>query len=137
MPGVFREKKLRPYILIFLLILTDQISKLIADKSGFFHIQVNNGLMLGLTIGEPSINLLLTLYLLIMFALYFIKHYGSWWFQLVIAGAMSNIIDRLLLGGVRDFITFPRVSYFNLADVFVVVGCLVLGLKEFTKGKVP
>lgn len=40
---------------------------------------------------------------------------------LVLGGAMSNLIDRLVGGSVRDFLATPWVV-FNLADVAVVVG---------------
>lgn len=51
---------------------------------------------------------------------------------LVLAGALGNMIDRLLLGWVIDFIHFRSGSFdfpvFNLADTFVVVGGILLFL---------
>ncbi len=47
----------------------------------------------------------------------------------VLGGAIGNLVDRILLGGVRDFIVFefwPAFPTFNLADSFLVVGVILL-----------
>ena len=49
-----------------------------------------------------------------------------WPLALLIAGSSGNLIDRLVLKSVTDFIRFPRWPAFNLADIFVVVGVLLL-----------
>jgi signal peptidase II len=54
---------------------------------------------------------------------------------LVMAGALGNLFDRLVYGGVRDFIdvVIPVIGFdypvFNLADIFVVVGVGLLILE--------
>jgi signal peptidase II len=45
---------------------------------------------------------------------------------LVIAGALSNIFDRLALGYVRDFIYIFWGNIFNFADVFILIGIILL-----------
>jgi len=45
---------------------------------------------------------------------------------LVIGGSMSNLVDRVRLGYVTDFIDLRWWPAFNLADSFIVVGVLVL-----------
>ena len=45
---------------------------------------------------------------------------------LVIGGSMSNLIDRVRLGYVTDFLDFRYWPAFNLADTFIVVGVFVL-----------
>lgn len=42
--------------------------------------------------------------------------------SLIIFGALSNLFDRLAYGYVIDFIEIPRLSSFNLADLFIIVG---------------
>jgi len=46
--------------------------------------------------------------------------------SIVLVGAVSNIMDRVLYGGVVDFIDLYAGTYhwptFNLADVFIVIG---------------
>jgi lipoprotein signal peptidase len=45
----------------------------------------------------------------------------TWVAGLLVGGAVSNLIDRLAGGSVRDFLATPWVV-FNIADVAVVVG---------------
>lgn len=48
---------------------------------------------------------------------------------LVIAGGIGNLIDRIFRGYVIDYIdisTFIEYPVFNLADIFVVVGCTII-----------
>lgn len=56
---------------------------------------------------------------------------------LVIAGALSNVTDRLLYGAVADFFLFHVGSFewyvFNLADVWIVAGAIGLVLAWLTE----
>src|SRR5947199_7386253 len=45
---------------------------------------------------------------------------------LVIGGSLSNLLDRVRLGYVTDFLDFRWWPAFNLADSFIVIGVLVL-----------
>ena len=45
---------------------------------------------------------------------------------LVIGGSASNLLDRVRLGYVTDFLDFRYWPAFNLADSFIVIGVLVL-----------
>ncbi len=44
---------------------------------------------------------------------------------LLFAGAFSNIGERILLGYVRDYLVFLN-GIFNLADIFIIIGILLL-----------
>lgn len=46
---------------------------------------------------------------------------------LILAGAVGNLIDRLRLGYVLDFIELPHWPVFNLADAAIVIGVVLLG----------
>ncbi|MBI2636947.1 MAG: signal peptidase II [Parcubacteria group bacterium] len=60
-------------------------------------------------------------------ALYKKRARAEWMFlSLVLAGAVSNAIDRLLYGGVIDYIVVPYGGVFNLADALVVFGITLL-----------
>ncbi|MDQ2982764.1 MAG: signal peptidase II [Actinomycetota bacterium] len=45
---------------------------------------------------------------------------------LLIGGSASNLIDRIRLGHVTDFLDFRYWPAFNLADTFIVVGVAIL-----------
>lgn len=45
---------------------------------------------------------------------------------LIVGGGLSNILDRLVIGCVRDFIDFKFWPSFNLADSAVTIGIILL-----------
>lgn len=51
---------------------------------------------------------------------------GSSGFALVLAGALSNLADRATDGSVVDYLQVPGWPAFNLADVFVIGGALLI-----------
>ena len=63
-----------------------------------------------------------------------VKNLGKIGLVLVISGAIGNLIDRVRLGFVVDYLDFHIIwSYvFNLADCFVVVGTILLCLYIIT-----
>ena len=54
---------------------------------------------------------------------------------LILSGGTGNLIDRISRGYVIDYIDFnPLIKYpvFNIADIFVVVGCVIIGINLFS-----
>lgn len=52
---------------------------------------------------------------------------GMWLaFGLIAGGAIGNLADRIRLGAVTDFVDLPRWPDFNLADVSITTGVLIL-----------
>ncbi|MDP2211995.1 MAG: signal peptidase II [Candidatus Aquicultor sp.] len=47
---------------------------------------------------------------------------------LVMGGAIGNLIDRVTIGAVTDFIDFRFWPVFNVADSAIVIGAIFLGL---------
>ena len=49
-------------------------------------------------------------------------------FDLIIAGAFGNLIDRVFLGYVRDFVSFDLIHFpvFNFADTCITIGVILL-----------
>ena len=47
---------------------------------------------------------------------------------LIFAGAIGNFIDRIRQGFVVDFLYFELIDFpiFNVADIYVTVGCILL-----------
>lgn len=53
------------------------------------------------------------------------EHIGFW---MIAAGAASNLYDRIILGYVRDYIYAFWGSVFNLSDLMIVTGILLIVL---------
>jgi len=72
-----------------------------------------------------------TILLLLGFLVFLAFRGGSGWLvwlpaALLIGGAVGNLADRVRDGAVTDFINLPLWPTFNLADVAIVVGVLLL-----------
>jgi len=95
------------------------------------HHVTNSGIAFGLFASATSIVILLT-GLAVAWMLYFFARSGSRHpvlpvaLGLVIGGSVSNLIDRVRLGHVTDFLDFKYWPAFNLADTFIVVGVAAL-----------
>jgi signal peptidase II len=94
------------------------------------HVQ-NSGIAFGLFASATSFVILLTA-CAVAWMLYFFARSGSRHpilpvaLGLVIGGSVSNLIDRIRLGHVTDFLDFKYWPAFNLADSFIVVGVAIL-----------
>jgi len=81
----------------------------------------------GLFVAISSIAVIIIFYILI-------RYYKqnnmmfSYSLSLIVAGAMGNLTDRIRLGYVIDFFDFRIWPVFNIADVSIVTGTLLLGL---------
>ncbi len=51
----------------------------------------------------------------------------------ILGGALGNVIDRIRFGYIIDFINFGDIVIFNLADVFIAAGVIVLLMNFFRK----
>ncbi len=58
-------------------------------------------------------------------------------YSLVLAGLLGNFIDRLIDGYIIDYLSFKILGYsypiFNLADILIVVGIIIVIIKEIFK----
>jgi len=56
---------------------------------------------------------------------------------LLLGGALGNLLDRLTLGQVTDFLDLEFISFpvFNLADVFIDLGVVLIFVATFLKHK--
>ena len=58
---------------------------------------------------------------------------------MIIGGAFGNLFDRVYYGSVIDFIDISIKNFhwfiFNVADIFISIGILILIILEFVKKK--
>lgn len=97
----------------------------------------NEGAAWGMLSGKTYALLAITLAVMVMCVIIFIK-YGKksrlmlWALTLVLSGGIGNMIDRVFRGGsVVDFLHFeffPTFPVFNIADCAIVLGAVLLAL---------
>ena len=132
-----------------ILVLADQISKTIVVKTmslyesipviqNFFHFTyiTNDGMAFGINFPFgyyifTSVSVLLTLFL--FWYLWAVRTHSiviRLGISFIIAGAIGNLIDRIFLGAVIDFLDFMIGNFhwyvFNLADSYVTVGMVLV-----------
>lgn len=111
------------------LIVVDQIAKYWAQKY-LTTIFLNNQFAFSLPVPVP---MMYVIYTLVLAGVIYYLHRNrlqlnsverfSW--SLILAGGLSNIGERLLLGHVRDFIPLLT-GVFNFADIYIVFGVVLL-----------
>ena len=135
-------------------ILADQVSKLLVVANlpfgvkipiigDFFSLQYihNEGAAWSILSGRVGLLLILTVLVTIIIAYLLYKTPKEqkllrFSYALLIAGAVGNIIDRVRLGYVIDFFSFPNFPVFNIADCCVTVSIalvIIITLKDIKK----
>lgn len=127
-------------IIVVLLILLDQVSKILITRfvtepigNEFVGIQIvnNTGMALGFNEGNGK-NIFLTIFVLGIVMIFMknqseqIDNKTRLSLLFVIAGGISNLIDRIFRGAVLDFIKIYKFPVFNIADFYVVLGWILL-----------
>ena len=132
------------FIITFILLILDLVSKFIITKV----FMVNESLVLiknffaltyvgafSILNGKVSFISIVSLIVVILLIYYLIKekkhnNYEVLSYSLVLAGALGNLLNRLIYGYVIDFLDFNILGYnypiFNLADIFIVIGIFLL-----------
>ena len=105
------------------------------------HVQ-NSGIAFGLFSSATAIVIVLTTvavgWMLIFFARSGARHPAlPVALGLLIGGSVSNLVDRVRLGHVTDFIDFGWWPAFNLADSFIVIGVAILVAALFGADRRP
>jgi signal peptidase II len=97
----------------------------------YIHHVTNPGIAFGLFSSWASIVTIVTACAVLWMLVYFAKAGARHpvlpvALGLLIGGSLSNLIDRLRLGHVTDFLDLRFWPAFNLADTFIVVGVAIL-----------
>jgi signal peptidase II len=97
----------------------------------WIHHVRNSGIAFGLFASATAVVIVLTGIAVVWMLVYFARSGARHpilpvALGLVIGGSASNLLDRVRLGYVTDFLDFRYWPAFNLADSFIVIGVLVL-----------
>ena len=99
----------------------------------FLHLEYlrNPGIAFGYLEGHAATIIVTSsvIVVLLLLAAVVVRHDRRWhWpFALLGAGAVGNLLDRIWMGSVTDFIRLPHWPAFNFADICIVTGvCLLI-----------
>lgn len=73
--------------------------------------------------------------LCIFIYLFKIKHISRIIFSILVAGTLWNLGDRIFLWWVRDFISIWSFPVFNIADILLNIGIILIIIEEFKPKK--
>ncbi len=140
-------------ILVGVLVVLDQMTKYLAiaklkDKDPFVIIDgvfelnylENRGMAFGMLQNKQILFFILGIVILAALVFYYIRVPNTKRMKpirgvmiVIAAGAIGNMIDRLLLGYVVDFFYFKLINFpiFNVADIYVVVGIFFIAFMIF------
>jgi len=143
------------YIIIILIVIGDQLTKGLIQQSmvlnqsipvwdGIFSITYihNTGAAFSMLAGKTQVLALFQVIIIgVILGYYILKGRKSHpllrlSLAMIVAGGIGNLIDRLTLGYVVDFLDFHFWPIFNVADIGVSAGCVLLaGYVFFIEGK--
>lgn len=110
------------------------------DNFVYITVVFNTGTAFGFLQGKANFLIYFTLILILFFLFIFKKEEKkSITFLvatgLIFGGAVSNLIDRIMLGAVVDYIDLRFWPVFNLSDSCITIGAIILILDSFLKRK--
>jgi len=141
-------------IIIILILGLDQLSKLLINKNlvlnqsipilkGIFHLTLvhNRGAAFGILRNQAAL-LVFTSVIAIVLICFDLKRDGTaksclykLSLSLILGGALGNLIDRLWLGYVIDFLDLRIWPVFNVADSAITIGAILLGWSLWKQSK--
>ena len=140
------------FIIVSVIFSLDQLTKLIISRNFFYNEFVpvikgvfyltlvhNRGAAFGILKNQVPFFILTSLFAVFLIYLNLKKNKDKKIYRislgLILAGALGNLIDRLFLGYVIDFLDFRIWPVFNVADSAITVGAILLGWAILTETK--
>jgi signal peptidase II len=114
---------------------TDLTPFVFIENFFYFTLQLNTGVAFGIKLLGPTLQLIASLIILgvlIYFGFtYFLTQkrftfLNQFLLGIIIGGAIGNLINRLQFGYVIDFIALKPIPVFNVADIGITVGLILL-----------
>ena len=150
------KKNIFNFFLIFCIFLVDRLSKIwiVNNSEEYFFVTSflnfnliwNNGIAFGLFSFDEKIyyNFLTAIIIIITLVILWMitksKDVEKLAFIMIFGGSLGNIFDRLYYGSVPDFIDVHINNFhwfiFNVADIFITLGVILLVFLEIFKKKI-
>lgn len=124
-------------LIIFAVVFLDQLSKFLAPKLGLAIVK-NTGIVFGLfpnfawgvVIAFVLLGFLLNFFRKSNFQSLGSRDFFQFPIYLILGGGVSNLLDRLYFGYIRDFIDLKIWPVFNLADAAICLGVGLLLIQQ-------
>ncbi len=117
------------FIIAAIIVVLDQITKILFTNKhfGIINYTTNTGAAFSLFQGYTFFLAIISI-LIAIFIYFLAKKNKNLQIPLafIFGGAVGNLIDRLFLGHVRDFIDLQVWPIFNIADSFNVIGVVII-----------
>ena len=135
--------------IVFILFLVDIITKYIFTNKSYFdgflisikYVQ-NKGSAFSLFSGVELYNIIIILLSIIVLTVLFynFKSFSKnkiylYSILLLICGILGNLYDRIVFGFVRDFISLKYLFVFNIADLYLTLGIILILYYELQESK--
>ncbi|MDP3917228.1 MAG: signal peptidase II [Nanoarchaeota archaeon] len=119
------------YIFSAIIVIIDQLLKGVAIKN--FSYVTNTGAAWGI-LKNSQVFLVVISIIAILVIIRYLKTYPLE-LSFILGGTIGNLIDRIFRHHVIDFINIRVFNYplFNVADIFIVAGAILIGIKIFTR----
>ena len=133
------------WLIITLVLVLDRVSKYIVTNNmrlgqfielgktgmGLRYVQ-NTGAAFSFFAGRTNFLLIFTGLLMASILLYYLRYRGSLsraeqiFLAMILGGGLGNYVDRMIYGYVVDFLDIKIIPIFNVADICITCGCLLL-----------
>ena len=135
-----KKKKINKFdiaiiLIIIAIIVIDQISKIIIQNVGNINIEQNTYSTSGADSNSAKMYIVTNIIIIIIIARFmlsqnqFIDKILKVFLSFIIAGGISNLIDRIVRGYVLEWINISKIDWlpmFNIADILVLVGWILV-----------
>lgn len=140
MISVFRTNKNK---ILFILLCSCVFFVACRETNAFFAEKMlvcNTGIALGIELSQTTIFLMIIAVCISIFFL-FNHTQNTHWIQtktmlfgssILLSGALSNIVDRVQIGCVPDYFSLFFFPYFNLADIGISSGAILISISILT-----
>jgi signal peptidase II len=129
-------------IIVLTILSLDQLTKFLVTRNllynqslpiikGIFHLTLihNRGAAFGILRNQVPLFIFTSIFAIALIFLNLKNNKKSYIIalSLILAGALGNLIDRIFLGYVVDFLDFRIWPVFNIADSAITIGAILLG----------
>ena len=154
---IFSKETIVSFLVVFFIFIFDRVTKIaiinhqLNNQSIFvndylnFDLIWNTGISFGLFSQDANIyyhSISLLIFLVIIYLIFLAvqaKYLEKFLFSLILGGAIGNLYDRVFYFAVPDFIDFHINDFhwftFNIADIFITLGVILIIVSELTLKK--